>query len=80
MIERILIFSVQRRWVVLLVTLGAAIFGTWSLTKLPIDAVPDVTNVQVQVNAVAPRTPCELAGSNMRHRCQVHKHERSAQL
>src|SRR5215217_5774428 len=61
MIERILIFSVQRRWVVLLVTLGAAIFGTWSLTKLPIDAVPDVTNVQVQINAIAPAlTPIEI--------------------
>src|SRR5215213_5651332 len=61
MIERILIFSVQRRWIVLLVTLGAAIFGAWSLTKLPIDAVPDVTNVQVQINAVAPAlTPIEI--------------------
>src|SRR5215208_1979425 len=61
MIERILVFSVQRRWVVLLMTLAAAIFGAWSLTKLPIDAVPDVTNVQVQINATAPAlTPIEI--------------------
>src|SRR5215218_10298818 len=61
MIERILVFSVQRRWVVLLVTVAAAIFGAWSLTKLPIDAVPDVTNVQVQINAIAPAlTPIEI--------------------
>jgi cobalt-zinc-cadmium resistance protein CzcA len=54
MIENIVDFSVRRRWLVLLVTLAAAASGLWSLTKLPIDAVPDVTNVQVQVNAVAP--------------------------
>jgi cobalt-zinc-cadmium resistance protein CzcA len=61
MIERIVEFSVRRRWLVLLATLAAAVTGFWSLTKLPIDAVPDVTNVQVQVNAVAPAlTPVEI--------------------
>src|SRR6516165_12298135 len=53
MIERILALSVRRRWLVLLLTLAAAVLGAWSLTKLPIDAVPDITNVQVQVNAYA---------------------------
>src|SRR6266852_7355544 len=61
MIERIVDFSIRRRWLVLLVTLVAAASGLWSLTKLPIDAVPDVTNVQVQVNAIAPAlTPIEI--------------------
>src|SRR3954452_8648414 len=61
MIERIVEFSVRRRWLVLLATLLAAASGFWSLTRLPIDAVPDVTNVQVQVNAVAPAlTPVEI--------------------
>src|SRR5258705_3894125 len=61
MIERIVDFSIRRRWLVLLVTLVAAASGLWSLTKLPIDAVPDVTNVQVQVNATAPAlTPIEI--------------------
>src|SRR5258705_355274 len=61
MIERIIDFSVRRRWLVLLITLAAAASGFWSLTKLPIDAVPDVTNVQVQVNATAPAlTPVEI--------------------
>jgi hypothetical protein len=54
MIEYILAASVRRRWLVLLVALAAALSGAWSLTKLPIDAVPDVTNVQVQINALAP--------------------------
>ena len=61
MIERIVEFSVRRRWLVLLVTLVAAASGLWSLTRLPIDAVPDVTNVQVQINATAPAlTPVEI--------------------
>src|SRR6266550_9519154 len=61
MIERILDFSVRRRWAVALLTFAAALSGTWALTKLPIDAVPDVTNVQVQVNAIAPAlAPLEI--------------------
>jgi cobalt-zinc-cadmium resistance protein CzcA len=61
MIAWIVDFSVRRRWLVLLVTLAAAASGFWALAKLPIDAVPDVTNVQVQVNAVAPAlTPIEI--------------------
>jgi cobalt-zinc-cadmium resistance protein CzcA len=61
MIEYVLAASVRRRWLVLLVTLAAALSGVWSLTKLPIDAVPDVTNVQVQLNALAPAlSPVEI--------------------
>ena len=33
---------------------SAALFGVWSLTRLPIDAVPDITNNQVQINTLAP--------------------------
>lgn len=54
MIERILSFSVQQRWFVVLVSIAAAAFGIWSLTKLPIDATPDITNNQVQINTAAP--------------------------
>src|SRR5437660_12329700 len=61
MIERVLVFSVRRRWLVLLSTLAAAGWGVWSLSRLPIDAVPDITNVQVQVNAFAPAlSPVEI--------------------
>ena len=61
MIERLLAFSVRRRWVVVFLTFAAAISGALSLSKLPIDAVPDVTNVQVQINAIAPAlTPVEI--------------------
>jgi cobalt-zinc-cadmium resistance protein CzcA len=61
MLERVLAFSVRQRWLVLLAAVAAAVAGAWSLTKLPIDAVPDVTNVQVQVNVIAPAlTPIEI--------------------
>src|SRR5262245_45958885 len=53
MLERILRFSVDHRWLVVLCTLGASLAGGYALLQLPIDAVPDITNRQVQVNAVA---------------------------
>ena len=61
MIEHIITVSIRRRWLVLLLTLAAALSGVWSLMRLPIDAVPDITNVQVQVNAFAPAlSPLEI--------------------
>src|SRR5688572_19723248 len=50
MIESILRFSLQQRALVLLVTGIAIAGGIWSARHLPIDAVPDITNVQVQIN------------------------------
>lgn len=47
-------FALKRRWFVLLTTLLIAGFGVYNTLKLPIDAVPDITNVQVQVNTSAP--------------------------
>src|ERR1700744_5437443 len=54
MLDRLLAFSVHQRWYVVLFTAAVAISGAWALTVLPIVAVPDITNVQVQVNASAP--------------------------
>ena len=54
MIDAILASAVRQRWLVLLVSLAAAAFGAWNFTRLPIDAVPDITNVQVQINTKAP--------------------------
>jgi cobalt-zinc-cadmium resistance protein CzcA len=59
-IERIVNFAVERRWFVLLVTLIAAVIGGVSLSRLPIDAVPDITNNQVQINVRAPALSPEL--------------------
>ncbi len=61
MISQVLRFSIQRRWLVVLFSLGAVVLGAWSLTRLPIDAVPDITNKQVQVNTTAPAlSPAEV--------------------
>ncbi|WP_240221452.1 efflux RND transporter permease subunit [Rheinheimera hassiensis] len=54
MIDLILKQALQRRYLVLLLTLLLAIAGLWQAQKLPMDAVPDITNVQVQINTSAP--------------------------
>ncbi|MEK6599485.1 MAG: efflux RND transporter permease subunit, partial [Deltaproteobacteria bacterium] len=53
MIEHILKFSIRHRWFIIMGTLAAAILGIYNYQRLPIDAVPDITNVQVQVNSEA---------------------------
>ena len=54
MIGRILSLSVRMRWLVAVLTLVVIGFGLWQITKLPIDAVPDVTNRQVQISTFVP--------------------------
>lgn len=54
MLDSIIQFSIRQRWMVLLVVLGVAALGIYNYQSLPIDAVPDITNVQVQINAEAP--------------------------
>ena len=53
MFEKLIRFSIEQRWLVLLAALGMAALGVFSYQKLPIDAVPDITNVQVQINTQA---------------------------
>ena len=61
MLDKILRFSIHRSGVVLLLVLALAGMGVWNFTKLPIDAVPDITNVQVMINTEAPGfTPLEV--------------------
>ncbi len=50
MIDRILEFALRQRAVILLFTVALLGAGLWSALNLPIDAVPDITGVQVQVN------------------------------
>ncbi len=59
-IEPLLRFSIQRRGLMLVLVCAFAGLGVWSFQQLPIDAVPDITNVQVQINTEAPGyTPLE---------------------
>jgi cobalt-zinc-cadmium resistance protein CzcA len=54
MFEKLIRFSIEQAWLVLMAVFGLAALGIISYQKLPIDAVPDITNVQVQINTVAP--------------------------
>ena len=53
MIEKIIEFSLKQRILTVIMSLVMIGVGIWSAMKLPIDAVPDVTNVQVQINTTA---------------------------
>ncbi|ODP31358.1 efflux RND transporter permease subunit [Pandoraea sp. ISTKB] len=54
MFERIIQFSIRHRWLMLVMTLAVAVAGVFAYQRLPIDAVPDITNVQVQINTNVP--------------------------
>jgi len=54
MLEQLIGFSIRHRFLVMLAVLGLAALGLYNFQRLPIDAVPDITNVQVQINTEAP--------------------------
>jgi heavy metal efflux system protein len=54
MFDRILRLSIEQRGLVMFATLGLCLLGVYNFQRLPIDAVPDITNVQVQINTEAP--------------------------
>lgn len=61
MLNRLLGFAIENRWLVLLFAVLVATLGVYSLNRLPIDAVPDITNNQVVVNTVYPAlSPTEI--------------------
>ncbi|WP_229380688.1 MULTISPECIES: CusA/CzcA family heavy metal efflux RND transporter [unclassified Sphingobium] len=53
MLERIVTTAIRLRWAVLAAVLVLCALGIWSFQRLPIDATPDITNVQVQINSEA---------------------------
>jgi cobalt-zinc-cadmium resistance protein CzcA len=53
MIAALLRFSITRRWLIMFFVAVVAAVGVWNYQHLPIDAVPDITNVQVQINTQA---------------------------
>ena len=61
MLAAIVNTSLDRRGLVIILVLGLMVLGAWNFTRLPIDAVPDITNVQVAINTAAPGyTPLEV--------------------
>lgn len=59
MLNRIIHWSIQNKLIVAVLTLGIIVWGLFSLSKLPIDAVPDITNNQVQIVTVSPSSGAE---------------------
>ena len=54
MLDKIIAFSIKNKFIIILMTLTLIVWGVWSASKLPIDAVPDITNNQVQIITVCP--------------------------
>jgi cobalt-zinc-cadmium resistance protein CzcA len=54
MLDRIIAFSIKQKLIVGLFILGLIGYGAYNVNQLPIDAVPDITNNQVQVITVSP--------------------------
>ena len=54
MLNKIIAFSINNKFIIGLMTFTLIIWGLWSATKLPIDAVPDITNNQVQIITLCP--------------------------
>ena len=75
MIDAIVRLSVDRRYFMLSLILVLIGVGVWSFQRLPIDAVPDITNVQVQINTQArvtpPWRPSSASHSRWKRRCTV---------
>lgn len=82
MLERLIDFSLKNRLLVVLLFVVTCAAGAWALARLPVDAFPDTTPVQVQINTVAPALgpeeiekqltmPVELAVSGLPHLISV---------
>lgn len=54
MLDNIIKFSIKNKLIIGIITLLLTIWGIWSAFKLPIDAVPDITNNQIQIITVCP--------------------------
>ena len=52
MFEKLIRFAINQRWLIMLIVIGMAVLGIFNYQKLPIDAVPDITNIQVQINTL----------------------------
>ncbi len=87
MLNRIIGFSVRNKLVVALFTIALIIYGAFELFKLPIDAVPDITNNQVQIITIAPSYgatdierlvtfPVEQASSNIAGISEIRSYSR----
>lgn len=82
MLDRIIHFSIRNKLIIAILTLALVVWGLYSITQLPIDAVPDITNNQVQIITRSPSLappeverlitfPIEIALSSIPHRTEI---------
>jgi len=82
MFDKIIAYSIKNKFIIGLLVVALIIWGGFSLSKLPIDAVPDITNNQVQVITISPTlatqeveqfitTPIELALQNLQQKEEI---------
>jgi cobalt-zinc-cadmium resistance protein CzcA len=82
MFDKIIAYSIQNKFVIGLLVLALIVWGIFSLRQLPIDAVPDITNNQVQVITISPTlatqeveqfitTPIELSLQNIQQLVEI---------
>ncbi len=82
MFDKIIAYSIQNKLVIGLLVMALIVWGIFSLRQLPIDAVPDITNNQVQVITISPTlatqeveqfitTPVELALQNVQQLVEI---------
>ncbi|MBD1207872.1 MAG: CusA/CzcA family heavy metal efflux RND transporter [Ignavibacteria bacterium] len=82
MLDRIILFSIRNKLIIAMLTLALVAWGTYSITQLPIDAVPDITNNQVQIITRSPSLappeverlitfPIEIALSSIPYRTEI---------
>ena len=67
MVNKIISFSLNNRLIIGLLTLALMLWGIYNYTILPIDAVPDITNTQVQVITVSPSLAPQENGRVVQH-------------
>ncbi|MDX2195804.1 MAG: CusA/CzcA family heavy metal efflux RND transporter [Cytophagales bacterium] len=88
MIDRLILFSIKNKLLITLAVIGLVLWGSYAITKIPIDAIPDITNNQVQVYTVAPSltaqevesmitSPLELSFAYLPQKTQVRSISRS---
>ncbi len=82
MFDKIIAYSIENKFVIGLLVAALTVWGLYSLRQIPIDAVPDITNNQVQVITISPTlatqeveqfitTPVELALQNIQQLVEI---------
>ena len=80
LLDKIIKFSIKNKLIIGLMTLFLILWGIWSVSRLPIDALPDITNNQVQILTTSPTLAAQEVETFITYPIeQIHKPFRSFQ-